>query len=115
MAITDSDEAEVVQRLCEDVAATLGVGYDAEIREHAARVRKFRNERDDYFEKVVEDVQQDFHDTFIHTTWPPCPLHQRHPLWYHDGFWVCEQGGSEIAPLGRLRDGLAVVPPDQTP
>jgi hypothetical protein len=115
MAITDSDEAEVVRRLCEDVAATLGIGYDAEIREHAARIREFRDERNDYFDKVVEDVQQDFHDLFIHTEWPPCPFHRRHPLWYHDGFWVCEQLGTRIAPLGSLREGLTSAPTNPVP
>ena len=115
MAITDSDEAEIVQLLHQDVAATLGPGYEADIRNHASRIREFLDERDDYFDKVVEDVQQDFHDLFIHTEWPPCPLHRRHPLWYHDGFWVCEQLGSRIAPLGSLRDGLASAPAGHAP
>jgi len=115
MAITDSDEAEIVQLLCQDVAATLGPGYEDDIRDHAARVREFRQERDDYFDKVVEDVQQEFHDLFIHTEWPPCPFHRRHPIWYHDGFWVCEQLGTRIAPLGSLRDGLVTAPAPHAP
>jgi hypothetical protein len=106
MAIKDSDETQIVQLLCQDVAATLGTGYEPDIRNHAVRIREFLDERDDYFDKVVEDVQQDFHDLFIHTEWPPCPFHVRHPLWHHDGFWVCEQLGIRVAPLGHLREGL---------
>ena len=106
MTITHSDEADVVRLLGDDVAATIGDGHDDVIRSYAAKVREFRHVRDEYFDKVVEDVQQYFHDVFIDTTWPACPLHQRHPLWYHDGYWVCEQTGTRVAPLGRLRDGL---------
>jgi hypothetical protein len=51
-------------------------------------------------------VQQRLHDTFIHTTWPICPLHPQHPLWLdgdHDGaVWRCAQAGMDIAPLGSL-------------
>jgi hypothetical protein len=65
--------------------------------------------------QLVEDVQQDFHDFFIHTAWPPCPFHPRHPLWYHDGFWVCEQLGTRIAALGSLRDGLMSALPRPAP
>lgn len=102
MAITDSDEAEIVRLLSQDVASTVGNGYEDGIRDHAARIREFRRERGEYFDKVVEDFQQDFHDLFIHTDWPPCPLHRRHPLWCHNGFWVCERLGTRIAPIGSL-------------
>jgi len=107
MAISDSDAAEVVRLLSDDVAATLGGGYEADIHAHVARIREFWDDRNDFFEKVVEGVQQEFHDLFIHTEWPACPMHLRHPLWYHDGFWVCEKLGAQVAALGHLREGLA--------
>jgi hypothetical protein len=53
-------------------------------------------------EKLVNDVQQYFHDTFVDTTWPACPRHPRHPLWYRAGSWWCVEDGVAIAPLGDL-------------
>ena len=106
MAVTDTDEADIIRLLGEDVLATRGGRFADDIRAHAARIREFHDDRALYFDMVVQDVQQDFHDLFIDTTWPTCPFHRRHPLWYHDGFWVCEQSGTRVAPLG----GLAQVP-----
>jgi hypothetical protein len=103
MTVTVADEARVIQLLRQDVAATLGAGYEKIIRDTAVRVRAFRNEPNDYVEKVVEDVQQEFHDLFIDTTWPRCPLHSHHPLWLHDGYWLCEQAHTRVARLGELR------------
>jgi hypothetical protein len=48
-------------------------------------------------------VQQYFHDLFIHTTWPSCPRHRRHPLWLHCEFWTCELDDVPIARLGELK------------
>ena len=114
MVVTDADEADIIRRLGRDVEATLGTGYEAEIRRHAARLRNaFNNPArhpslvvDWYPESVVEYVQQDFHDFFIHTTWPPCPRHLRHPLWLHGDRWMCEQDGVTVAQLGELGDVL---------
>jgi hypothetical protein len=50
----------------------------------------------------VNDVQQYFHDTFVDTTWPACPRHPRHPLWYRAGSWWCVQDGVAVASLGEL-------------
>lgn len=58
---------------------------------------------DEYLAKVAEEIQQEFHDGFVDITWPKCPLHQRHPLWLHDGYWTCEQLGVRLARLGELR------------
>jgi hypothetical protein len=59
-----------------------------------------------YALKVAELVQQWLHDTFQHTTWPPCPRHRRHPLWLDDAHqrlvWRCTQDQVDIAPLGLL-------------
>jgi hypothetical protein len=102
MTLSDADEARVVRLLSQDVAATLGPGHDEVIRETASRVRTFRDEPADYVDKVVEDVQQAFHDDFVDTTWPSCPTHPNHPLWFHDGHWVCERNHVRVAPLGQL-------------
>jgi hypothetical protein len=101
--VTDADEALVVARLSRDVATTIGAGHEARIRRAAAHVRPFRNEVDTYIAKVVEDVQQEFHDLFIDTSWPACPLHHRHPLWLRDGQWTCAESRVPVAPLGQLR------------
>jgi hypothetical protein len=59
-----------------------------------------------YALKVAETVQQRLHDTFQHTTWPPCPRHPRHPLWLDDAHnrlvWRCPQDDVDVAPLGSL-------------
>jgi hypothetical protein len=57
----------------------------------------------DYFvERVVEDVQQWFHDNFTDTTWPRCPLHEHHPLWLIGGTWTCDKAHSSFGKLGEL-------------
>jgi hypothetical protein len=52
---------------------------------------------------VVDDVQQWLHDAFVDTSWPTCPDHPNHPLWYSDGAWKCDESGRLVAPLGGLR------------
>ena len=101
MALTDADEAELVRLLRRDVESTVGPGYEADIRYYAASKREL-DYPELYWELVVESVQQEFHDCFIHTTWPPCPRHHRHPLWLHGEHWTCEQDGVAIARLGEL-------------
>jgi hypothetical protein len=64
-------------------------------------------------EKVVEDVQQEFMDTFVDTTWPSCPRHPNHPLWLHDGRWYCERDGEALAALGGLKEILPALPPEE--
>jgi hypothetical protein len=102
MTVTDADEARVVRLVTQDVAATLGSGHERLIQVVAAHVRTFRDEPDDYVDKVVEDVQQKLHDLFIDTTWPACPFHPTHPLWLHDEQWVCERTHRPVAGLGDL-------------
>ena len=84
----------------QDVVATLGEQYRHVVRE---AVEYLEYPGAGYDEKVVESVQQQFHDLFIDTTWPACPLHHRHPLWYHaDGSWWCEQDRVALCKLGDL-------------
>ena len=102
MAVTDSDERQVVDLLLSDLHATIGSGHDQLVLENATRLRTLIDEATTYIERVVEDTQLDIHDFFIDTNWPQCPKHQRHPLWLHDGGWWCEKDGVQVAILGDL-------------
>jgi len=92
-----------VTLLTQDVANTVGAGHEPIVEEAAARIRLFSNGPADFEQKVVDDVQQYFHDSFVDTTWPRCPDHPNHPLWYSANGWRCEQAGKAVAPLGALR------------
>jgi hypothetical protein len=101
-AVTDEDEARVVSLLRLDVEATVGPGYDADIVEFAARTRLFAHDPERYVGEVVDGVQQHLHDSHVDTTWPACPLHPNHPLWFSDGHWHCERSKTPVARLGEL-------------
>jgi hypothetical protein len=96
------DEARVVSLVCADVAATIGPGHNRAIIEAAARRRLYARVPAQYVGDVVDDVQQYVHDTFLDTTWPACPHHPNHPLWFSDGWWRCERIEEPIARLGTL-------------
>jgi hypothetical protein len=100
MASVDFDLAELISRLERDVARTVGDAHRELVHETAARIQEF--DIADAHAKIVDDVQQALHDEFVDTTWPACPRHHRHPLWYRDGAWWCEQDAVAIAPLGEL-------------
>jgi hypothetical protein len=102
MAVTDADEERIVRLLSQDLRATIGPGHEGLALENAKRLREFIDEPDQYATKVVDDTQQDVHDFFIDTTWPQCPRHQRHPLWYHDHAWWCDEDRVRVAKLGEL-------------
>jgi hypothetical protein len=104
---------QVVERLRRDVAATVGPAHEATVLAQAAHVREFAAEtaRDhpdeppdsaDLGQRVVDNVQEEFHDLWVDTTWPACQRHPNHPLWYRDGQWWCETDGVAIASLGNL-------------
>jgi hypothetical protein len=93
-------EEQVVPLLERDLARTLGDNRVSLVRDAAENNRGL--DRDDLGEKLVSDVQQIVHDTFVDSTWPACPKHLHHPLWYKDGSWWCEADNVEIAPLGQL-------------
>jgi hypothetical protein len=94
------DLAQVIERLQRDVATTLGGEHDQMIRDIAADVHELHVAGE--AEKVVNDVQQYFHDTLGDATWPACPRHKKHPLWYRDGSWWCVEDGVAVARLGEL-------------
>jgi hypothetical protein len=96
--------ADRVARLLEqDLVETIGSGHESVVEEAVARIRMFAVNPAGFEQQVVDDVQQSLHDTFVDTTWPACPEHPNHPLWYSDGWWLCERSGRRAAPLGRLQ------------
>lgn len=103
-------EKDDKQLLLHDVASTLGnrVGADAKAylayRINDAWSVTWANETAvDRAQRAVDDVQQVVHDEFIDTTWPACPRHPNHPLWFREGWWWCEMDGVAIAKLGELK------------
>jgi hypothetical protein len=98
---TTPDLSRVLTLLERDVAATLGLSYEKLIEDIAADVREL--DLADPGEKVVNDVQQYFQDNNEDATWPACPRHARHPLWYRGGAWWCVEDGVAVARLGELQ------------
>jgi len=94
------DLTEVVPLLQRDVSTTLGDAHRQLIEDIAADVQEL--DVDGKAEKVVNDVQQYFHDNKVDPKWPSCPRHAKHPLWYRDGSWWCVEDGIAIARLGDL-------------
>jgi len=97
-----SDYDDFAQRLLQDVGATLGTPYETIVPEIGRHVRECLEGADGYRQRVVEDVQQWVHDNFVDTTWPRCPRHGNHPLWFREGAWWCEQDSQAVARLGEL-------------
>jgi hypothetical protein len=100
--VSESDRARVVQLLLRDVEATVGPAHEAVVRDNAANVGAFVDDPLWYRDKLVQDVQQYFHDCFVDTTWPTCPGHSTHPLWLQGESWYCDRDGEAIAQLGDL-------------
>ena len=109
------DTDRVGRLLLQDSVPTLGERARAEVLRLAANYKALAQEWiddgvsvaeaqrsvDQYF---VDALQQTAHDLFWDTTWPACPLHQRHPLWYEadSDAWWCRQDQVPVAPLGAL-------------
>lgn len=90
-----------------DVAVTLGERHARIVERHARRLLPLvGGGADALTTKLTEDVQQELHDTFVDTTWPYCPEHPNHPLWFDEGAWRCRGGGTFAAPLGELEASL---------
>lgn len=83
-----------------DVERTLGPGYRRMI--DAARSNVESLDVGDQAVKLVDDVQQAIHDSFVDVVWPACPRHGHHPLWYEGGAWRCAQDHAIVAQLGEL-------------
>jgi hypothetical protein len=102
--VSAEDLDRVVTLLRADVAATIGRSRvrDDMIAEEAAERRSYVDDPVWYVESVVSEVQQYFHDTFEDTTWPACPHHPNHPLWFSQGSWRCDRLKEPVAALGEL-------------
>lgn len=105
----------VVRLLLQDVEPTLGARGRAEVLRLAEQYSALAEEwihdgesttvaQRSLERSVVDGVQQTAHDLFWDTTWPACPRHGRHPLWYDEDqrAWCCYQDGVAIAALGSL-------------
>ena len=102
MPVTDALVDEVVAALTRDLMASGLERYLYIITAEATNARQLVDDAPRYVEKVVEDVQQSILDQFIDTSWPRCPRHFRHPLWFHNGVWLCEQDQVAVARVGEL-------------
>ena len=101
-AITDAVEDRLVTLLSADLTNTVGTSHEDMVTETVARYRLVCHRVAEYHQMVVDDVQQQMHDGFIDTSWPACPYHPKHPLWFLEGHWRCERDGIVIAVLGSL-------------
>ena len=102
MKVTDQNQERVSRLLRQDLLATTGASHDDIVARAAAHGRRFDREADHYVQQVVDDVQQHLHDLRIETSWPRCPRHLGHPLWFKDGWWWCERDHIAVARLGEL-------------
>lgn len=84
-----------------DVVSTIGEEFRHWVGDSAENAREYGGV-DDLVQKVVDDTQQAFMDCFIDVTWPSCPRHPNHPLWFHDGMWCCDRDREALASLGAL-------------
>ena len=100
MPMSEAVIKRVVPALKADVAATLGNAHTGVVDTAVERGLSFIDDDDWFVQWLVDNVQQYFHDTFVDTTWPACPMHPNHPLWFHDNAWWC--GEEAVALLGRL-------------
>ena len=91
---------KAAQLLAADVRATLGETHVRVVWSCARDAQSL--EVDDASRQLIDNVQQDFQDTFVDTTWPACPRHPNHPLEHADGFWLCPRDRAKIARLGEL-------------
>lgn len=91
---------QVVTLLQRDLERTTGDSHARLVREVADDVAELGIAN--AAEKIVGDVQQFVQDSRESATWPACPKHHRHPLWYRAGSWWCVEDGVAVAALGEL-------------
>ena len=102
VTVLDPERVRVVHLLTTDVVSTVGSVHEATVTAEVSRALEFTESAEEFAQKLADDVQQVLHDTFVDTTWPACPRHRLHPLWYRDGSWWCEVDGETLARLGEL-------------
>jgi hypothetical protein len=115
MSQSTLDTERIVHLLIADAVATLGERARIEVRSVATNMEanarvwlelgdSLATVQRDFNREVVDHFQQDVHDDHWDTTWPACPRHPNHPLWYDDGreAWYCSRDGEALARLGDL-------------
>jgi hypothetical protein len=117
MSLGSLDPDRIVRLLLRDAEVSLGVRARSEVLRLVVNYRELAGEwmragespaeaQRSFDRAVVEGLQQTAHDLFWDTTWPACPRHLRHPLWFDETqqAWCCQQDGVVIAPLGSLAE-----------
>ena len=66
--ISQADADRVAGLLAQDLAETIGRGHESGVEESVARIRMFADDPADFERRVVDDVQQWLHDTFVDTS-----------------------------------------------
>jgi hypothetical protein len=95
--------SDVVDCLTRDVATTVGEARAALVRDAVRHLSGYMAVTDAHFvDRLVEEVQQALHDEFVDITWPACPRHPNHPMWFKDGWWWCEKDEVRVVELGSL-------------
>ncbi|HEX6322182.1 MAG TPA: ankyrin repeat domain-containing protein [Vicinamibacterales bacterium] len=89
-------------RLRQDVTTTLGAAHAGVVERHAQRLLPLAWPADALAAKLIDGVQHELHETFVDTSWPHCPAHPNHPLWFDEGAWRCSGNGAALAGLGDL-------------
>jgi hypothetical protein len=120
MAVSDSEIESLLARLARDTDWTIPWRKRRDVQDSVSDVRAAHGWRFDdgegieaFTEMYVEDIQQWLMDTFVDTSWPTCPRHGRHPLWFHDGAWHCDLDRVALAQLGELASVLPALPPEE--
>jgi hypothetical protein len=111
------DTDRVVQLLLRDALPAFGeraraevlrlaVNYATLAREWMAGGRTLTEVQRSYDSAVVDGLQEAAHDLYWDSTWPACPRHVRHPLWYDETrqLWHCKEDPTIVTPLGRLAE-----------
>jgi hypothetical protein len=109
------DTERVPRLLIADAVATLGEWSRAEVLAAVANMKEnarlwlehgtpLAAVQRDFNRELIDHFQQDVHDEQWDTTWPACPRHPNHPLWYDERCeaWCCGKDGVALAQLGDL-------------
>jgi hypothetical protein len=105
---------DVIDLIAADLVATLGWTLHQAREVVATAGTVYEQDPELVAFQVAEEVQQWLHDSFLDTSWPPCPSHRNHPLWLAEEppfSWHCARDAAAVAPLGQL--GTVVSPPSE--
>jgi hypothetical protein len=115
MSQTTLDTERVPRLLIADAVATRGEWSRAAVLAAVAKMKEnarlwlehgqsLPEVQRDFDRELVDHFQQDVHDEQRDTTWPACPRHPNHPLWYDESrqAWCCQRDGATLVQLGEL-------------